>query len=153
MTPLVTPGADLYELRSDSNMKRKWSVLADKSRAALHDKAIVFDRESAFIGSFNLDPRSTTINTEIGVMIDSLTIAGQVGEFMDDGVAPDSAFRVTLDSNDNLVWTAETDGVKAESDTDPGTSLWQRFIIDLTGLLPIEKQLLPAHVPNIGTPE
>jgi hypothetical protein len=35
-------------------------------------------------------------------MIDSPEIAGQVGELMDEGVAPGSAFHVTLDKNDNL---------------------------------------------------
>jgi cardiolipin synthase C len=40
-----------------------------------------------FTGSFDLDPRSAAINTEIGVMIDSPEIAGQVGELMDEGLA------------------------------------------------------------------
>ena len=53
---LLDAGAELYELRPDSNMKREWSGLAGKSRAALHAKALVFDRETVFIGSFNLDP-------------------------------------------------------------------------------------------------
>jgi hypothetical protein len=47
----------------------------------------VFDPESVFPGSFDLDPRSAAINTEIGVMIDSPEIAGQVGELMDEGLA------------------------------------------------------------------
>ena len=85
---LLKAGIELYELRPDSNMKRDWSVLANK--AALHAKSLVFDRKSVFIGSFNLDPRSTALNTEIGVMIDSPEIAGQVGELMDEGVAPGS---------------------------------------------------------------
>ena len=120
---------------------KKWSALAGKSRAALHAKALVFDRESVFIGSFNLDPRSRFINTEVGVMIDSPTIAGQVGEFIDEGVSPGSAFHVTLDQDDDLVWATETNGTNVEFDTDPETSVWQRFVIDMTGLLPIEEQL------------
>ena len=91
-------------------MKREWSLLAGKSNAALHTKSVVFDRQSVFIGSFNLDPRSAALNTEIGVMIDSPEIAGQVGELMDEGVSPGSAFHVTLDSDEDLVWTAETNG-------------------------------------------
>ena len=106
---LINAGVELYELRPDCNMKREWSVLAGKSRAALHTKALVFDRESVFIGSFNLDPRSRSINTEIGVMIDSPTIAGQVGEFMDEGVSPGSAYHVTLDQDDDLVWATENE--------------------------------------------
>src|SRR5690349_3893029 len=61
---LIDAGVELYELRPDSNMKREWSLAAGRSRASLHAKAVVFDRQSVFIGSFNLDPRSTIINTE-----------------------------------------------------------------------------------------
>ena len=87
-------------------MKRRWSVFSGKSRAALHAKCNVFDRKLVFIGSFNLDPRSLAVNTEIGMLIDSPEIAGQVGKFMDEGVSPGSAFHLTLDANDDLVWTA-----------------------------------------------
>ena len=85
---LLRAGMELYELRPDSNMKRQWSMLAGSSGASLHAKSLVFDRQTVFIGSFNLDPRSTTLNTEIGVMIDSPEIARQVGELMDEGVTP-----------------------------------------------------------------
>src|SRR6185312_4044325 len=72
---VLNAGVELYELSPDSDMERIWSVLAGKSQAALHAKCLVFDRKSVFIGSFNLDPRSTALNTEIGVMIDSPEIA------------------------------------------------------------------------------
>jgi len=138
---LLDAGIELYELRPDSNMKREWSIAAGKSRAALHAKALVFDRESVFMGSFNLDPRSRAINTEIGIMIDSPELARQLAEFMDEGVLPGSAYHVTRDKNGDLEWTAETNGTKVEFDRDPETSLSQRFVIDVVGLLPIEEQL------------
>ncbi len=138
---LLKAGIELYELRPDIDMKREWSVLAGKSRAALHAKALVFDRESVFIGSFNLDPRSTAFNTEVGVMIDSPEIAGQLGAIMDEGVTPASAFHVTLDESSELLWTTEMNGLNVQFDTDPGTSMWRRFVADVMGLLPIEDQL------------
>jgi putative cardiolipin synthase len=137
---LIKAGIELYELRPDTNMHRDWSVLAGKS-AALHAKSLVFDRKSVFIGSFNLDPRSTALNTEIGVMIDSPEVAGQVGELMDEGVAPGAAFHVTLDANDNLVWSTDNNEGKVEYYTDPETNLFYRFMIGLIGMLPIEDQL------------
>jgi cardiolipin synthase C len=138
---LLNAGVELYELRPDTNMKRDWSVLADKSGAALHAKSLVFDRKSVFIGSFNLDPRSQALNTEIGVMIDSPEIAGQVGELMDEGVAPGSAYHVTLDGNDNLVWSTENNEGKVQYYTDPETNLFYRFMVGVIGMLPIEDQL------------
>jgi putative cardiolipin synthase len=74
-------------------------------------------------------------------MIDSAEIAGRVGELMDEGVSPGSAFHVTLDKNDNLVWTAENNEEKVEYDKDPETSFWHRFVVGLVGMLPIEDQL------------
>jgi putative cardiolipin synthase len=138
---LLNAGAELYELRPDSSIRQELDLVAGKSRAALHSKALVFDRETAFIGSFNLDPRSRFINTEIGIMIDSPEIARQLAEFMDAGVSPGSAYRITLNDDGGLVWTAETNGTKTNFDTDPETSGWQRFMIDVVGLLPIEEQL------------
>jgi putative cardiolipin synthase len=138
---VLNAGVELYELRPDTNMERDWSVLAGKSQAALHAKCLVFDRKSVFIGSFNLDPRSHALNTEIGVMIDSPEIAGQVGELMDEGVSAGSAFHVTLDKNDKLVWSTENNGAKVEYDTDPETSFWYRFLVGVIGMLPIEDQL------------
>jgi len=75
------------------------------------------------------------------VMIDSPEIASQVGELMDEGVVPGSAFQVTLDKNEDLVWTAESNGATVTYDTDPETSLWQRFMAGFVGMLPIEKHL------------
>jgi putative cardiolipin synthase len=138
---LLKAGVELYELRPDTDMQRHWSVLSGKSRAAMHNKFIVFDRKSVFIGSFNLDQRSSTLNTEIGVMIDSPEISGQAAKIMDDGVLPGSAYHVTLDSDGRLVWTDETNGKKVQYDTDPDTNIWERLVLDFVGILPIEDQL------------
>jgi cardiolipin synthase C len=138
---LLKAGAELYELRPDTNMERRWSVLSDKSRAALHCKSIVFDRKSVFIGSFNLDPRSSTLNTEIGVMINSPEIARQVAKIMDEGVSSGSAYQVTLDNDDRLMWTAEKNGEKVQYDKDPETYIWDRLLFDFIAILPIEHLL------------
>ena len=138
---LLKAGAELYELRPDTNMERRWSVLSSKSRAAMHNKFIVFDRKSVFIGSFNLDPRSSTLNTEIGVMIDSPEIANQAAKIMDEGVLPDSAYHVTLDKDGRLVWSAENNGEKVQYGSEPGTSTWARLLFGFVGMLPIEDQL------------
>lgn len=62
---LLENGMELYELRPDTDaFQPGWSIRAGRSRAALHTKAMVFDRKAVFIGSFNHDPRSAVINTE-----------------------------------------------------------------------------------------
>ena len=65
---------EIYELRADSvspTVVEKKMVAGGKSKAALHTKAMVFDHESIFVGSFNLDPRSAHINTEMGVYVEN----------------------------------------------------------------------------------
>jgi putative cardiolipin synthase len=138
---LLQAGVELYELRPDTNMKRRWSLWAARSTAALHAKTIVFDRQSVWIGSFNLDPRSIGINTEVGVMIDSPEIAAQVAQFMEGGVAPGSAYHVTLDDKDNLLWTTEINGKEVRYHSDPAIGLWRRLEIGTLRMLPIQEEL------------
>jgi len=138
---LLEAGVELYELRPDSDMKREWSIAAGRSRAALHSKLLVFDRQTVFIGSPNLDPRSRALNTEIGVVIDSSEIAAQMAAFVEEGMAPGSAYKLTLDSDGDLVWTADTEGQKTTFDSDPNVGLWSRLMIAIIGILPIEDYL------------
>jgi putative cardiolipin synthase len=138
---LLQAGVDLYELRPDTNMKRQWSLLAWRSRAALHAKTMAFDRQSVWIGSFNLDPRSIGLNTEIGLMIDSPEVATQVAELMEEGVAPGSAYHVTLDEKGDLLWTTAVEGQEVRYRSDPTISLWRRAAIGILQWLPIREQL------------
>jgi hypothetical protein len=48
---------------------------------------------------------------------------------------------VTLDADGDLVWATETDGKAVEYHRDPGTTVWQRFVVGVVRLLPIEDQL------------
>jgi putative cardiolipin synthase len=137
---LIKAGVQLYELRPDPGPIRKTPV-PGKSRAALHTKAIVFDRKDVFIGSFNLDPRSGSINTEAGLYVQSPELSGQVIDYMNEGVSPDVAYRVVLDDNGDLRWIVEVDGQRIDYDRDPMSRWWQRVVARIVQLLPIEEQL------------
>jgi putative cardiolipin synthase len=139
---MLRTGVELYELRPDAGKNRQeWSLVGMRSIAALHTKAIVIDRRSTFVGSFNLDPRSANINTEIGLIVDSPDLAARVIEFMDAGVAPENAYRVTLDEKGRLRWSASIDGRETIFDKEPETSVWRRFSADVVKILPVESQL------------
>jgi len=60
----------LYELKpvSPANVKSQRKFFGS-SRASLYAKTYVFYRQSVFTGSMNLDPRSSKLNTEIGVLM------------------------------------------------------------------------------------
>ena len=79
-------------------------ILVGDYKAALHAKAIVFDRKDIFIGSFNLDPRSGDINTEAGIYVESPQLAAELIDFMDNGVDPQNSYRVLLDEEGKLYW-------------------------------------------------
>jgi putative cardiolipin synthase len=144
---LIRNGVELYELRPDASaVKRNWSVLAGRSRASLHTKAFVVDRELVAIGSFNVDPRSIALNTEIVILVESKELAAQVLEYMDEGVRPENSYRVMLETDaetgtERLVWITETDGEEVRYYSDPEVGVWRRFSTWLMGLLPIEEHL------------
>jgi len=137
---LLRAGADIYELRPDSAMLARWSMLSAKSRSGLHTKTMVVDREHTVIGSYNLDPRSADINSELALLVDSPEFGARVAEYLDEGVLPENSYRVTLEDGD-LVWTTVKDGETVRYRTEPHTTWWQRFQVGLIGILPIHSQL------------
>ena len=137
---LIANGVEIYELRPDAGVVKERNYSAD-SKSGLHSKAMVFDRESVFIGSFNLDPRSFNINTEAGLYVESPELAAQVAEFMDEGVRPENSYRVLLDEDGNLVLVTEIEGEEVRYDDDPETTFGQRFMSDFISILPIDEHL------------
>ena len=136
---LLATCATIYEIRPDAGVIHKqWE---GQSRAGLHTKALVFDRESVFIGSFNLDPRSASINTEAGLYVESLELAEQVLEYMDPGVKPENSYQVKMDADGDLYWETIIDGATVRYDQEPESTFGQRFQSKLIELLPVESQL------------
>ena len=139
---LLENGMELYELRPDTDAFRPgWSLLSGRSPAALHTKAMAFDREAVFIGSFNLDPRSAVINTEAGLYIESPELAERLTAYMATGVVPANSYRVLLDPNGEIVWETVRDGQRVRYRDEPETGFRRRFVADLWKLLPIDSQL------------
>ena len=136
---LLQAGAEIYEVRPDAAGADK--SLNGTSRAGLHTKAIVFDRESVVVGSFNLDARSAKINTEASIYVESPELADQVLEYMDDGVKPENSYQVLLDDDGDLYWITQKDGVEIRYDNEPETTLGQRLMSKIIEMLPVQSQL------------
>jgi cardiolipin synthase C len=140
--PLLENGMELYELRPDTDAFRPgWSLLSGRSPAALHTKAMAFDREAVFIGSFNLDPRSAVINTEAGLYIESPELAERLAAYMATGVVPANSYRVLLEPDGKIVWETVRDGKTVRYRDEPETGFRRRFVAGLLKLLPIDSQL------------
>ena len=139
---LLENGMELYELRPDTEAFRPgWSLVAARSQAVLHTKAMAFDREAVFIGSFNLDPRSAVINTEAGLYIESPELADRLMAYMATGVMPANSYRVLLDPNGEIVWETVRDGQKKRYRDEPEAGFRRRISANLLKLLPIDSQL------------
>lgn len=80
----------------------------------LHTKAAVVDGRHVFIGSMNLDPRSAAINTEMGAIIDSQALAGDLRKVMLRDMQGDNAWHVTLSADDKLRWTNDQETVSSQ---------------------------------------
>jgi len=136
---MLEAGVELYEIKADA--VGEWDPGAAKPELlTLHTKAAVIDRSTVFVGSLNFDPRSLVINSEMGLFVES----GAIGREFTDAVNQSLSavtYRVTLDQNEDLVWTFRHDGVVEVETTEPLTSFWQRFKVGFYRVLPIESQL------------
>ncbi len=88
----------------------------------LHTKAAVVDRSRVFIGSFNLDPRSRNINTEMGILIDSPELGEELADRIEYLMQPENSWRVQLDEDGKVIWVSH-DGTLTRQ---PAQSFWQR---------------------------
>ena len=122
--PLLKAGVNLYEMRHDGATQ---AALAETPPTrgkfmGLHSKAMAVDSRWVYIGSMNYDPRSAAINTEMGVFVDSPTLALALNELIERDIEPSNSWRVYLDAEGGLVWSSSTGTVKRQ----PARNWWQR---------------------------
>lgn len=128
----------LRELSPSAVTKRHRLGTFGKSLGRLHVKAIIVDRQRVFIGSMNLDFRSAYRNTEIGIIIDSPDLVGQLGGLLDE----QSFFDLRLNSANDIEWVQrEEDGKVRIFDVDPETTWWERLWPEIMGTFIPEKEL------------
>lgn len=137
--PLLKAGIKLYELQPNHAVPAtKDKGLTGSSVTSLHAKTFIVDGKRIFIGSFNLDPRSARLNTEMGVVIESPKIAEQMERTLAD-TTPEYAYRVTLDRHNRLQW--HDPATRKTYPNEPEAKLWKRIAAKILSLLPIESLL------------
>ncbi|MFL6673251.1 MAG: phospholipase D family protein [Massilia sp.] len=137
--PLLEAGVSLFELRrlSPDTTRRMRTGRKGSSASSLHGKTFSVDRSRVFIGSFNFDPRSAELNTEMGFIIDSPALAQRIGVAFDSRI-PVDAYEVHLSDTGQLYWVERRGPEVLRHDVEPGTSFWQRAGVRFLSLLPIE---------------
>ena len=110
--------------------------------ASLHTKALLVDGELIFVGSYNFDPRSAHLNTEMGTFVRHPTLGGQLRQEYGRLADPDRSWAVRLEAG-GLIWIdREPDGRERRAyRAEPGTTLARRALASVLGWLPIEPQL------------
>ena len=107
------------------------------SASSLHAKTFAVDDARVFVGSFNFDPRSARLNTELGFVIDSPALAEQIAKAFAERI-PGRAYRVRVTERGRLQWEEHRDDETVVHDDEPGAGLWKRVGVSILALLPIE---------------
>jgi putative cardiolipin synthase len=134
---LLDAGVALWELRRTTPRPESRGGLGGSSASSLHAKTFVVDRSRIFVGSFNFDPRSLALNTELGFVINSPVLAGNAAAIFEQGLR-EHAYEVQLDEGGRLIWLEQRGSELLHHEVEPGTGFWQRAAVWFLSLLPIE---------------
>jgi putative cardiolipin synthase len=133
--PLLAGGIRLFELRARD--ARKDVSLFGSRGASLHTKAFVVDGRFGFVGSFNFDPRSVSLNTEMGVLFEHQELAREMQAVYAKETAAKRSYRLVL-SGESVGWQDSGGGML---DSEPEASLRRRVVAGTVSMLPVESQL------------
>ena len=135
---IIRAGAELYEARANAANEIEGAEEGTDAMT-LHTKAFIIDRRYLFVGSLNLDPRSIEINADMGLLIDSEGMVGDLTSDADERLAA-VAYRVVLNEKGKLEWHGRINGEEVIETKEPLTSPWLRFKAGFLRIAP-ESQL------------
>ena len=147
---LLEAGVKIFELQRLSPLARKQEKRARRKKlnakerlgtfaSSLHAKTFVVDGARVFLGSFNFDPRSTQLNTELGFVIDSQHFAKTIQTAFKD-VVPNYAYQLDI-ANHRLIWRERIGRQERIHLREPGASIWRRMASRVLSWLPIDWML------------
>jgi putative cardiolipin synthase len=135
---LLSAGVELFEIkRQFAQPSVRGQGLRGSSSSSLHAKTFSVDRQRVFVGSFNFDPRSARLNTEMGLVIESTPLARQMDEMLANEI-PHRAYQVRLTGEGKLEWIEQIDGQQVVHATEPGTGIGRRLLVAVLSWLPID---------------
>ncbi len=153
---LLEAGVRLFEMKPETGQRaerlhlfRKGSTLGGEPAAgpvfrgagsSLHAKTFAVDGERLFVGSFNFDPRSHELNTEVGFIIESAELAAQLDQAFASAI-PRRAYEVRLADGGKMVWLEAPEGEPGRPivhETEPNTTAISRGLTQVLSWLPLE---------------
>lgn len=146
----VKPHAVEYIFKSHKYTKMKFP------KTSLHAKSMIIDGRYFIIGSFNLDPRSDKLNTEVVAYIDSKRLSELEKKLFDYFIEPENAYRLTLEKraatqciatciprdDTQVVWiTIENGKIVKYHENDADAGFFRRFAASILRYIPLGNQI------------
>ncbi|MCK5002285.1 MAG: phospholipase D family protein [Gammaproteobacteria bacterium] len=135
---LLNMGVELFEFRAEPKYRSTYSASAiNVDYLSLHAKSIIYDDNSVYVGTLNLDPRSEKLNTEIGLFVKNTELAESVHRAFIDDLNKGEYWQVKYNDQGKLIWQFADEIISIQ----PARSLWQRIKKTIYSLLPIQRHL------------
>ena len=156
---LLQLGVTLYELSpySFEHIYKDQEFRKGKvPRSSLHAKTMLIDDDIFIIGSANLDPRSSKLNTEVVAVIDSKALVTYEKKVFNVLIQEDNVYRLSLEKGEKMeclvtcvpkdgwrvVWETREKGQWVKYyDDDADAGFYRRFISNISRWIPLEKYL------------
>lgn len=150
---LLAAGVELYEYKPDptkiKKRKKQGPGYLGSSRASLHAKVYVLDRQHIFVGSMNLDPRSIKLNSELGVIFDNPEFSNLLVTHATNSFAENSYQLRLVDRLDEegdsigktVVWETIEDGQPTTYTSEPHVGFFRKLGIWFMSLFVSEELL------------
>lgn len=137
---MLRAGIKIYELKSTASEEDRDNKLwkaRSQSSTSLHAKTFAVDDHQVFIGSYNVDPRSANINTEMGVIINDDELARQLHQALSDDLLS-QAYQVKLTDDNKLQWHTTVEGKEVIYNSEPRVDMSDHVWLTVMSWLPID---------------
>lgn len=135
---LLQMGVELFEFCSNPKYRSVYTTPSvNVKRYSLHAKSIIYDSNSVYVGTLNIDPRSSKLNTEIGLLVQSSQLARSILDAFNADLAEGEFWRLSLNPNGKITWKNGT----TQTHIQPARNVIQRLFNFIYSFLPIHQQL------------
>lgn len=135
---LLSMGIDLYEFCANPKYHSAYTTPSiNVKRFSLHAKSIIYDASSVYVGTLNLDPRSASLNTEIGLLVKSKDLAEKIRQAFFEDLSEGEFWKLSLNHKGKITW----ENGETLTSIQPARSIVQRVFNLVYSLLPIHQHL------------
>lgn len=96
---LLDIGVEIFEFKPDAIIGQKLNSRTGNTIFALHAKSMLIDGETLYIGTFNLDPRSANLNTEVGVLVTNRILGNQLKQSIEADMRSENSWAISAEEN------------------------------------------------------